>query len=143
MIDPNDPNDPNDANDAEAVAGDDRFELTAARAGDQVCTKLEETTVPATMTFAGNCVEAARLDESGIVDLYSLDATDTEHLIIGVLDSPDATAVRITSPDGNTVVAPTGPANQAIDGRFFLARLDLEVGNGIRLDRFTIEDASP
>ncbi len=109
-----------------------------------MCTKLEETTVPATMTFAGNCVGRQRgwTSPESWISIRSM-LTDTEHLIIGVLDSPDATAVRITSPDGNTVVAPTGPANQAIDGRFFLARLDLEVSNGIRLDRFTIEDASP
>ena len=135
--------DTNDPDRADIVARDDRFELTAVRVGDQVCTKLEETTVPATMTFAGNCWESTSLAEPGIVDLFSLEITATLHLIIGVFDSPDATAVRITSPDGNSVVAPTGPVNQAIDGRFFLARLDVDVTNGIQEDRFTIEDASP
>jgi hypothetical protein len=129
--------------DAEIVASDDQFELTAVQVGDQVCTKLSQTAVPVTMTFAANCAPSSRLDESGIIDLSPLDQTDTNHLIIGVVDSASATAVRVTSPDGESVVVPTGPVNRAIDGRFFLARLDLDVGNGIRLDRFTIEDASP
>jgi hypothetical protein len=133
----------NEPGDAEIVASDDRFELTAVQAGDQVCTKLEETTVPATMHFSANCWESTRFAESRIVDFHPLDETDTNHLIIAVIDSPNATAARITSPGGESVVVPTGPVNQAIDGRFFLARLDLDVGNGIRLDQFTIEDASP
>jgi hypothetical protein len=135
--------DPNDPDDAEVVASDDRFELTAVQVGDQVCTRLKETAVPVTMTFVANCRESTRLTEPGIVDFDPLDPTETDHLIIGVIDSPSATAVRITSPGGESVVVPTGPVNQAIDGRFFLARLDLDVSNGIRLDRFTIEDASP
>jgi hypothetical protein len=69
--------------------------------------------------------------------------TAAEFLIAGVIDSSVATAVRVTSPDGASVVVSTGPPNQATDGRFFLARLDLNAGNGTRLDRFTIEDASP
>jgi len=135
--------DPNDSGDAEVVASDDQFELTAVQVGDQVCTKLEQTTVPATMTFAANCWETTRLTELGIVDLYPLDATDTKHLIIGVIDSPNTTAVRVTSPEGASAVVPTGPGNRAIDGRFFLARLDLDASSEIFLDRFTIEDASP
>ncbi len=127
----------------EIVASDDRFELTAVQVGVQVCTKLDETIVPVTMTFAADCWDPERFAESGIVDFFPLDATDTNHLIIGVIDSPSANAVRITSPDGESVVVPTGPVNESIDGRFFLARLDLDVSNGIRLDRFTIEDASP
>jgi hypothetical protein len=95
------------------------------------------------MGFAANCWESTRLTEPGIVDLYTLDDTDTRHLIIGVVDAPNATAARITSPSGESVVVPTGPVNQAIDGRFFLARLDLDASNGIRFDHFTIEDASP
>jgi hypothetical protein len=39
-------------------------------------------------------------------------------------------------------VAATGPVNQAIDGRFFLARLEMDDSTGIR-GQFTIEDASP
>lgn len=135
--------DPSNTNGAQIVATDDEFELTAVRVLDQVCTKLEQTTDPVTMTFAANCWGSTSLADPGIVDLFSLEITATLHLIIGVFDSPDATAVRITSPDGNSVVAPTGPDNRAIDGRFFLARLDLDVADGIRLDHFTIEDASP
>jgi hypothetical protein len=138
-----DPNDLNDLNDPDIVASDNQFELTAVQVGDQVCTKLEETTVPVTATFSANCTESAQLEQLGIVDLYPLDPTDTKHLIIGVVDSPSPTVVRITSPDGESVVVPTGPVNQVIDGRFFRARLDLDVSNGIRLDQFTIEDASP
>ena len=63
---------------AEVVASDEDFELAALRVGDQVCTKLTQTTVPATMTFASNCTESARLYELGIVDLFSLDETDGE-----------------------------------------------------------------
>jgi hypothetical protein len=125
------------------VASDDRFELTALQVGDQVCAKLEETTVPVTIFFAANCWASARFTASGIVDFYPLDLTDTNLLIIAVIDSPSATAVRISSPDGESVVVPTGPVNQAIDGRFFLARLDLDISNGMRLDGLTIEDASP
>ena len=139
VIDP----DTDDTDAAEIVASDDQFELTAVPTTGQVCMKLEQITVPVTMTFAANCWASERLADSGIVDLYALDTTDTEHLLIGVLDSPDATAVRLTSPDGESVVVETGPANQVIDGRFFLARLDMDIGNGIRLDQFTIEDASP
>ena len=128
---------------ADIVASDDQFELTAVQVGDQVCTKLTETTVPATMTFAANCWDSTMFAESGVQDLYPLDPTDTTHLIIGVIDSTNATSVQITSPDGETVVVPTGPATEAIDGRFFLARLDLDASNGIRLDLFTIEDVSP
>jgi hypothetical protein len=139
--------DVDDAGDAEIVASDDRFELSAAQVGDQVCTKLEETVVPVTATFAANCWESERLDDLGIVDLYALDGTDgsrnARYLIIGVVDSADITAARITSPSGESVVVATGPANQAIDGRFFLARLELDDSAGIRLDQFTIEDASP
>jgi hypothetical protein len=128
---------------ANVVASDERFELTAVQVGNQVCTKLTETIVPATMTFAANCWDATMFIESGVQDLFPLDTTDTTHLIIGVTDSPDATSVQITSPAGESVIVPTGPANDAIDGRFFLARLDLDVRNGIRLDLFTIEDVSP
>jgi hypothetical protein len=132
--------DPNDPREGEIVASDDRFELTAVRGGDRVCTKLEETTVPATITFSANCWESIRFNEQGIVHIQPIaPPPNTMHLIIGVIDSPDATAARITSPDGVSVVVPTGPVNQAIDGRFFLARLDLDAGNG----HFTIEDASP
>jgi hypothetical protein len=91
------------------VASDDRFELTALQVGDQVCTKLEETTVPVTIFFAANCWASARFTASGIVDFYPLDLTDTNLLIIAVIDSPSATAVRISSPDGESVVVPTGP----------------------------------
>lgn len=111
-----------------------------------MCTKLEETTVPVfpvTMTSGAHCWESARFTELRIVDFYSLDGTDTNHLIIGVIDSPSATAVRLTSPDGEFVVVPTGPVNQAIDGRFFLARLELDVADPNRLFDYTIEDASP
>jgi hypothetical protein len=131
---------------AEVVASEDDFELAALGVGDQVCTKLTQTTVPATMMFASNCTESARLYELGIVDLLSLDETDgesnTTYLIIGVIDSATATAARITSPSGESVVAATGPVNQAIDGRFFLARLEVDDSAGIR-GQFTIEDASP
>ncbi|WP_420451463.1 hypothetical protein [Ilumatobacter sp.] len=135
--------DNNNTDGAEIVATDDEFELTAVRVSDQVCTKLEQTTDPVTMTFAANCWDSERLADSGIVDFVPVDLTDTEHLIIAILDSSNAMSVRITSPDGESVVVPTGPANQAIDGRFFLARLILDVSDGIRLDQFTIEDASP
>ena len=135
--------DPDDGARAEVVASDDRFQLTAVQVGDQVCTKLAETAVPATMTFAANCWESTGLIDLGIVDLFPLDDTDTNHLIVGFIDSSSATAVRVTAPSGESVVVPTGPVNRAIDGRFFLARLDLDVSDGIRLDRFTIEDASP
>ena len=128
---------------ADIVASDDQFELTAVQVGDQVCTKLTETTVPATMTFAANCWDSTMFAESGVQDLYPLDPTDTTHLIIGVIDSTNATSVQITTPDGETAVVPTGPATKAIDGRFFLARFDLDASNGIRLDLFTIEDVSP
>jgi hypothetical protein len=132
---------PDDLADAEIVASDDRFEIAALQIGGHACMKLEETTVPAPRTFAPNCWRA--LNGSGIVDLYPIGDTDTEFLIAGVIDSSVATAVRVTSPAGDSVVVPTGPANEAIDGRFFLARLILDVSNGIRLDQFTIEDASP
>ena len=132
---------PDDLADAEIVASDDRFELAALQVGGHACMKLEETTVPAPRMFAPNCWRV--LNGSGIVDLYPIGDTDTEFLIAGVIDSSVATAVRVTSPEGDSVVVPTGPVNQAIDGRFFLARLDLDVANGIRLDQFTIEDASP
>ena len=65
----------------------------------------------------------------------------TQHLINGVVNSPDVTEIRNTSPHGISVVVPTGPANPAISSRFVLNHLDLEVSNGIRLDQFTIEDA--
>lgn len=128
---------------AEVVASNDRFELTAVQVGDQVCTKLTETTVPVTMMWTADCWKSTRFTESGIHDLYPLDALDTTHMIIGVVDSPNATAVQITAPDGESVVVPTGPANQTIDGRFFLAQIDLDISNGIVFDRFTVEDASP
>lgn len=127
---------------SEVVAADDRFELTAVRSGEQVCTKLEDTSPDPTMSFAANCLDSSKYDESRILDFFALDETDTIHLIIGVIDSPDAAAVRLTSPDGESVLVPTGPSNAAIDGRFFMARLVLDVSGGIRLDRFTIEDAS-
>jgi hypothetical protein len=63
---------------AEVVASEDDFELAALGVGDQVCTKLTHTTVPATSSFASNCTESARLYELGIVDLLSLDETDGE-----------------------------------------------------------------
>lgn len=132
----------NDPRDAELVANDNRFELTAVQSGGQVCTKLEDTSIPATMTFAANCFGSERYAESAIIDLYALDETDTSHLLIGVIDSPSAMAVRLTAPTGESVVVPTGPVNAAIDGRFFLARLVLDISDGIRLDLFTIEDAS-
>jgi hypothetical protein len=135
--------DPSGSDEAEVVASDDQFQLTAVRVGDRVCTKLEQLAVPVTMTFAANCWETTMFADSGIVDFVSLDPADTSQLFIGVIDAPSATAVRISSPDGESVVVPTGPVNQAIDGRFFLARLELDIGDGIRLDRFTIEDASP
>ena len=75
---------------ADAVASDERFELTAVQIGDQVCTKLTETTVPATMTFGATCWESTGFTESGVQDLYPLDPTDTTHLIIGIIDSPNA-----------------------------------------------------
>ena len=132
---------PNDLADAEIVASDDRFELAALQVGDSACMQLEETNVSAPRTFAPNCWRA--LNGSGIVDLYPIDDTDTEFLIIGVIDSSVATAVRVTSPEGESVIVPTGPPNQATYGRFFLARLDLDASNGFRLDQFTIEDATP
>lgn len=142
VLDPAD-TEPSDTEGGKVVATDDEFEFTAVRVSDQVCTKLEQTTEPVTMTFAANCWSAERLDESGIVDFISLDMTDTKHLIIGVIDSTSATAVQITSPDGTATVVPTGPSNQAIDGRFFLARLDFDGNNGIDFSDFEIEDASP
>ena len=132
----------NGEGDPEVVARDDRFEFTAVQSGDQVCTKLEDLDVPPTAFFAGNCLASTMYAGSTIVDLYPLDDTDTLHLIIGVIDSPGATAVQLTSPAGESVVVPTGPVNSAIDGRFFLARLALDTDDGIRLDRFTIEDVS-
>lgn len=95
-IDPAD-TDLSNTNGARVVATDDEFELTAVRALDQVCTKLEQTTDPVTMTFAANCWDSERLADSGVVDFVPVDATDTEHLIIAILDSSSATSVRITS----------------------------------------------
>ena len=79
--------------------------------------------------------EYAALADGGIVD--------GRFLVIGVIDVPDATSVRVTSPDGFSVVVPTGPVNRVIDGRFFLATFVLDASDAVRLDRFTIEDASP
>jgi hypothetical protein len=132
----------NGPGETEVVASDDRFELTAVRSGDQVCIELRDTSVPPTMRFAANCVESTMLDRSTIVDFYPLDETDTEHVVVGVVDAPGATAVRVAAPGGEPVVTTTGPANQVVGGRFFLARLTFDVAGGIRLDRFSIEDAS-
>ena len=72
-----------------------------------------------------------------------------------MIESPSATAVRVSLPEGASVVAATGPVNQAIDGRFFLARFDDLSEDEIKTicdgwppeqfnDRgFTIENASP
>ena len=132
---------PDDLADAEIVASDDRFELAAVQVGGSACMTLKESNVSTSRMFAPKCWRA--LNGSGIFDVQPIGDTGTEFLIAGVIDSSVATAVRVTSPDGASVVVSTGPPNQATDGRFFLARLDLSAGNGTRLDRFTIEDASP
>ena len=50
--------------------------------------------------------------------------------------------MRITSPEGESVVVPTGPVEPGRRWTVLLARLDLDASSGIRVDRFTIEDAS-
>lgn len=127
---------------AEVVATDERFEVTAVQAGAQVCTKLADTSVPPTMFAGANCEESSLLSETGIIDHYPLPETDSGVLVVGVIDAPDATAVRITSPAGDSVEVPTGPATGLIDGRFFLARVPLDTSGSYHLD-LTIEATSP
>lgn len=131
----------------EIVASDDQFEATAARVGDDVCLNLRQTTVPVTASFSPDCYGPDWFGGVGIIDLYALDGAemtaDAPYLIVGRIDDPDATAVRVIEPGGSSTVVETGPTNDVIDGRFFLAYLDIDDRSGIRVDQFVIEDASP
>jgi hypothetical protein len=145
----------------EVVASNEQAELTATRVGVEVCTQLTKKTPHVSVTFSAYCLDSTRFTETGVHLHYpylpmianvggTTPSTATQVIIVGVIDSPDATAVQITF-DGQSVVVPTGPINQAIDGRFFLATVEWDVINGITedidgfndYDGFIVRDASP
>ena len=130
---------------AEVVASVQRFELAALHIEDQICTGLREKATPATRVFGANCHEPTKLDDSAALGYssYQDETGTTRWLVIGVIDSTDATVARITAPTGESVDVTTGPVNQFFDGRFFLA--DVMVDDSLRIGaaQIIVEDASP